>query len=56
MVKSLPAKQETRVQSLDWEDPLEKGLQYSCLENPIDREGWKATVHGVMKNWTQLSN
>ena len=31
-------------------------LQYSCLENPIDREGWKATVHGVMKNWTQLSN
>ena len=23
--------------------------QYSCLENPIDREGWQATVHGVTK-------
>ena len=32
---------ETRVQSLGWEDPLEKGmatqLQYSCLENPMDQ-------------------
>ena len=26
MVKNLPAMQETRVQSLDWEDPLEKGM------------------------------
>ena len=24
-------------------------LQYSCLENPIDREAWGATVHGVTK-------
>ena len=24
-------------------------LQYSCLENPIDREAWQATVHGVLK-------
>ena len=23
-------------------------LQYSCLENPMDREAWRATVHGVM--------
>ena len=30
-------------------------LQYSCLGNPMDREAWWATVHGVM-NWTQLSN
>ena len=30
-------------------------LQYSCLENPIDREAWWATVHGVLKNWTQLN-
>ena len=29
-------------------------LQYSCLENPLDREGWQ--VHGVTKNRTQLSN
>ena len=39
--------QETYVQSLGWEDPLEKGngnpLQYSCLENPIDGEAWQAT-------------
>ena len=27
-------------------------LQYSCLENSIDRGAWKATVHGVKKSWT----
>ena len=31
-------------------------LQYSCLENPKDREAWKATVQGVTKSQTQLSN
>ena len=32
-------------------------LQYSCLENPMDRGVWWATVHGVTKkNWTQLSD
>ena len=30
-------------------------LQYSCLENPMDRGAWRATVHGVTKSWTQLS-
>ena len=30
-------------------------LQYSCLENSMDREAWWATVHGVAKNWTRLS-
>ena len=30
-------------------------LQYSCLENPMDREAWKTTVHGVTKSWTQLN-
>ena len=29
-------------------------LQYSCLENPIDREAWWATVQMTTKNWTQL--
>ena len=29
-------------------------LQYYCLENPMDRGAWRATVHGVMKSWTQL--
>ena len=29
-------------------------LQYSCLENPMDRGVWWATVHGVAKSWTQL--
>ena len=49
MVKNLPALQETWVQSIDWEDPLEEEdllllgegngnpLQYSCLENPMDK-------------------
>ena len=31
-------------------------LQYSCLENPMDRGAWRATVHGITKSWTQLSN
>ena len=29
-------------------------LQYSCLENPMDRGAWWTTVHGVTKSWTQL--
>ena len=29
-------------------------LQYSCLENPRDREAWRATVHKVTKSWTRL--
>ena len=31
-------------------------LQYSCLQNPMDRGAWWAIVHGVAKSWTQLSN
>ena len=31
-------------------------FQYSCLENPMDREVWWAVVHGVTKSWTQLSD
>ena len=41
MIKNLPAMQETQVQSLGQEDPLEKematSLQYSCLGSPTDR-------------------
>ena len=29
-------------------------LQYSCLENPMDRRAWWAIVHGVTKSWTRL--
>ena len=31
-------------------------LQYSCLGNSMDRGGWRATVHGVEKSQTSLSN
>ena len=31
-------------------------LQYSCLENPMDRGACRVTVHGVAKSWTRLSN
>ena len=31
-------------------------LQYSCLENPMDRGPWKAAVHGVAESETQLGN
>ena len=51
MVKNVPAKQETQVQSLGGEDPLEKEMaahsSNSCLENSMDRGAWWATVHGV---------
>ena len=47
VVKNLPAMQKTWVQFLGWEDPLEKEmatpLQYSCLENSMDRGAWLAT-------------
>ena len=57
-VKNPPAMQETQVRSLSREDFLEKEmaipLQYSCLENPMDRGAWRATAHRVSKSWTQL--
>ena len=31
-------------------------LQYSCLENPMDRGAWEATVHGVANSRTRLSD
>ena len=31
-------------------------LQYSCLENPINRGSWHATVHGVAQSWAQLKD
>ena len=31
-------------------------LQYSCLENPMDRGAWWAAVHGVARSWTRLSD
>ena len=54
MVKNLPAMQETRVQSPGEENS--NPLQYSFLENPMDRGAWLATVHGVTKDQTQLSD
>ena len=55
-VKNLPAPGETRVRSLGQEDPPggEHGnpLQYSCLEDSMDRGAWQATVHAVTKSWT----
>ena len=60
MVKNLPAVQETWVQSLGWEDPLEEGrATHSSIlawRTPMDRGAWPATVHGVAKSQTQLSN
>ena len=47
------------VQSLGLEYPGEENdnpLQYFWLENPMDREAWRATVHGVEKSWIWLSD
>ena len=51
LVKNPPAMWENWVRSLGWEHPLEKGIQYSGLENSMDR-----IVHGVTKSQTQLSD
>ena len=69
MVRNLPAKQETwgRSSRKDrWIQDLPPGrypggghgqpLQCSWLENPMDRGAWRATVRGVTKSWTQLSD
>ena len=44
------------VYSLAWKFPGKKICQYSCLENPMDRGAWQATVPGVAKSRTQLSD
>ena len=43
--------QETQVQPLDWEGSLDKKMAnpYSCLEYPMDRGAWWATVHGSQR-------
>ena len=47
--------QETQVQSLGQENPLEKGIA-NCLVNATEGEAWQAIVHGVAKSQTQLSD
>ena len=60
MVKNPPAMQKTWVQSLGWEDPLEKSMAtHSSIlawRIPTDRGAWWATVHGVAKSQTRLSD
>ena len=50
--------QETRVQFESGRHPGKGNgnpLQYSCLENPMDKGAWQAPAHGVAKSQTQLS-
>ena len=53
MAKNLPANAGGAVpgSGVGNDNPLQS-LQYSCLENSVDREAWRATVHGVTKNRT----
>ena len=59
-VKYPPAVQETWVQSLVGENPLEEGMtthsRFPGWRIPMDRGDWQAIVHGVAKSWTQLSD
>ena len=55
MLKNQPAIWETWVQTLGQEDPLEKGRATHpvfCLENPMDRGAWWATVHRDAERWS----
>ena len=60
MVKNTPAMWETCIRSLGWEDPLEEGkATHSSIlawRVPMNTGAWWATVHGVTKSWTQLSD
>ena len=60
LVKNPPAMQETWVRSLGWEDPLEKGMaahpRILAWRIPMDRGAWRATVPGVSKSQTWLSD
>ena len=60
MVENLPAMWETWFQSLGWKDCLEEGMathsNILAWRIPMGREAWWATVHGVTKSQTQLSN
>ena len=59
MAKNLPARQETWVRSLGWEDPLEEGMgTHSSIlawRIPMGRGAWQATVHEVAKSQIGLS-
>ena len=59
MVKEFTFSTGSPVQSLVWEDPLEKGMTAHStiwLENPIDRGALWVVLHGVPKRQTRLSN
>ena len=59
-------KEEKRIHNISFKNSLSRlslypreghgnRLQYSCLENPMDRGAWQATVHRVAKSWTRFS-
>ena len=60
LVKNLPAVQETLVQFLGWEDSLEEGMAiHSSIlpwRIPMDRGAWQATICGVTKSQTRVSD
>ena len=60
MVKNLPVMRETWVPSLGWEDPLQEEMAtHSTIlawRIPMDRGAWRATVQGVAKSQTRLSD
>ena len=60
MIKNPHAMWETWVQPLGWEVPQEEGMKTHssslAWKIPMDREAWWATVHGVAKSQTRLTN
>ena len=60
IVKNPPTMLETWVRYLGWEDPLEEGMATHSSIHAwrilMDRGAWQATVHGITKSWTRLSD
>ena len=60
LVKKPPAMQETLIRFLGWEDPLEDSVETHtsilAWRIPMDRGAWRATIQGIAKSRTQLSD